>query len=576
MNNEPTEEKTIVLDYDLYSLPTTQHKAGLAGLLLMIESMRMRKMTPLPDVVKCTASSARISFTLESMQTLFNDLFDASWGEIEVKNQRKDKNKNPIESKRIVEKEIELKDGKKKIEKRYIYDQIQPAGKFLSSFYPDGDGLWLKLWRDMIWSTLRGRPKQRLVFQERADGKSSSESDKWWSKITKAQTATKKGKLTTENIASTVFVGAQDENAERVPFQGEVEQNFLLFFWPIAGLVFAPQRVKMEGELEDAGYVLVIPEPSDLTGLIQELVGKTGKTRGLLQSLETEASRYRPYRPKAALIYIPAEGGLEYLYHLTRERVAKKEIQYGLSAVEIFHLEKRGNNIRTLTAERILPDKHVLEDYDTIREHCHNPLYKGQRIKNLLAGNPWYDGMESLFAHYPWEFFVWAGSDTPRRFPFFGYDSNRRFRDVESELKDKGGKSMSEKDQDDFLARRVYRLIERYVNQSTEEKSGKKYEDFKSNKDDKGRIIYPKEYREARERVCSNAFLAIRGRNEKDFVEYFTGTICSVPQWLPEDEYIAVSQALMTEPEKVKVFSMLALSAKSYLAGSSDENGGKS
>jgi len=135
---------------------------------------------------------------------------------------------------------------------------------------------------------------------------------------------------------------------------------------------------------------------------------------------------------------------------------------------------------------------------------------------------------------------------------------------------------MNEKDQDDLLARRVYRLIQAYVNYRTEKKSGKKYEDFKNNKDEKRRTIYPKEYREAREKVCSDAFLAMRGRREKDFVEYFTGTICSVPQWLPEEDYLAVSHALIAESEKVKTLAMLALSACSYLAGTSKEKGGKS
>jgi len=566
MNDAQTEEKTIVLDYDLYGLPTAQHKAGLAGLLLMIESMRMRKMKPLPKVENCTASGARISFTEESMQRLFDDLFDAKWGEVESKTQRKDKEKKPIEPKRIVEKEVELKGGKKKIVKRYVYDQIQPAGKFLSSFYPDGDGLWLKLWRDMLWSTLRGRPKQRGVFNERAEEKPSSEGTKWWIKLMKARIARTKAKTPIENIASTVFIGAQDVNAERVPFQGEVEQNFLLFFWLISSLIFVPRRVKLDGELEHAGFAVVIPEPSDLNFFVDD-------AKELLQSLETEVAGYRP---KAALIDIPEEGGLEYLYHMTRERIAKKEIKYSLSAVEIFHLEKQGNNIRTLAAERILPDKQILQDYERMREDYRNPLYKAQRIKNLLAGNPWYTGMQTLFANYPWEFFVWTSSDTPRRFPFFGYDASRKLRDVESELKSKGGKPMNEKDQDDLLARRVYRLIQAYVNYRTEKKSGKKYEDFKNNKDEKRRTIYPKEYREAREKVCSDAFLAMRGRREKDFVEYFTGTICSVPQWLPEEDYLAVSHALIAESEKVKTLAMLALSACSYLAGTSKEKGGKS
>ena len=82
--------------------------------------------------------------------------------------------------------------------------------------------------------------------------------------------------------------------------------------------------------------------------------------------------------------------------------------------------------------------------------------------------------------------------------------------------------------------------------------------------------MYPQEYREAREKVCSDAFLAMRGRRDQEFVEYFTGTICSVPQYLSQEEYIAVARALMTDWERIKILSMLALSAHSYLSSNTE------
>ncbi len=67
--------------------------------------------------------------------------------------------------------------------------------------------------------------------------------------------------------------------------------------------------------------------------------------------------------------------------------------------------------------------------------------------------------------------------------------------------------------------------------------------------------------REARERVCSDAFLAMRGRRDQEFVEYFTGTICSVPQYLKQEEYVTLVGELIKDWGKIKVLSMLALSA---------------
>jgi len=549
MTRGKTASGPLVLCYDLYSLPTAQHKAGLAGLILTVESMKARHLAPLPKIRDRSPAGAEIEFTPDNLQAVFDDLFDASWVEVESRSKWSGKTPKRMEAK-------SSPDGKKGEDKRYIYDAVRPEGRFLQTYYPDGDGIWVKLWRDMLWSTLRGRPTTRGVYKERADREPSSESAKVWRLLAKATAARAKGRALVEGIVSSLLVGAQDVNAERVPFQGEPQDNLLLYFWPVASQVYAPRRFTIKGELEDAGYVLVIPEPSDLDTFVREAAD-------LLRSLDTTVSGYRP---RDALIDVPAEGGLEYLYHLSRRRLQQSNLAPCLAAVEIYHLEKRGNDIRTLAAERVLPDQRVLRGYDALRGQCRNPICKSVRIRNLLAGQPWYEGMAAVFGQYPWEVFIAASGKTPYRIPFFGDDVRQKFKAIEAELElAKGDGPMSDQAKDNLLAQRVYRLIRAYVNQKTEAKSGRKYEDFKNQKDEKGRTQYPTAYREAREKVCADAFLAMRGRRDTDFVEYFTGTICSVPQWLPEEDFLAVSQALLTDAEKVKTLSMLALSACSYV-----------
>lgn len=317
----------------------------------------------------------------------------------------------------------------------------------------------------------------------------------------------------------------------------------------------------MDGKPEDAGYVIVIPEPADLMEFVEDI-------RELLRSLDTEVSGYRP---RSALIDLPEEGGLEYLYHLTRARVEKKEIKYSLTAVEIYHLERQGNNIRTLASERIIPDKNILRNYEALQKQFPmNPLYKSIRLKNLLSVKTWYAGMDSLFNQYPFSFFVQLAGKTPTNIQFFGRDVKRKFKDIENNIRALNrGNTMSEEIFKDQMALSVYRLIREYVHRRSEEKSGKKYDDFKKNKNDKDYVIYPTDYREACEKVCSDAFLAMRGRRDKAFIEYFTCTIFSVPQDLPQDKkrdnYLTVSRALITDWETVKALAMLALSACSYL-----------
>jgi CRISPR-associated protein Cmx8 len=560
--NKP-DETTLTLEYSLYDLPTAQHKAGLAGLILLIESMKKRKMASLPEV-EYDSTKAKVMFSERSLQALFDDLYDASWEEIKSKSQWKGK-----PPKR--EMEIETSDGKKTKTKYYVYDHYVPKGEFLKSLLPDGGELWLKLWRDMLWETLRGRPTTRTVYEERANKQPSSEGVSAWRLLVKSAEHRAKGQLLTDSVVSSAFIGAQASNAENIPFQGTVEHNLLLHFWPIASLTFVPGIIKKNEkskryQMEEVGFALAVPEPANLKDFVTDMLDLLGR-------LETTGSVFRPL---SALITVPEESGLEFFYRLAGSRVGQQEISYSLAGIEIYHMEKRGNNSVMLAAQRIFPNERVLKEYDALRTEYRNPLYRSQRIRNVLSQQPWYTSMDSGFSQYPCELFVYNPETTPQAFPFFGYNVKRTFADIVSNLRNinsvKGGDPMSAEVHDEKLASCVYGLTQEYVHRRTEEKSGKKYEDFKKNKDEKGRVIYPQEYRGALGKVCADAFLAMRGRREQDFVEYFTGTICSVAQYLPEADYLILSGALMTQPNTVKTLSMLALSASSTVGRASEND----
>jgi CRISPR-associated protein Cmx8 len=122
------------------------------------------------------------------------------------------------------------------------------------------------------------------------------------------------------------------------------------------------------------------------------------------------------------------------------------------------------------------------------------------------------------------------------------------------------------------LAKRVHDLIARYVYVRTDARSPVKWDTFKDRftvdpTTGNRRRDVPAEYREAREKVCADAFLAMRARRSReDFITYFTGTVCAVPQFLPEGEYAAFAAVLLSEDgwEEVKSLAMLALSGLSH------------
>lgn len=343
---------------------------------------------------------------------------------------------------------------------------------------------------------------------------------------------------------------------------GQSEQNVLLHFWQLASPIFVPQIIdQKKAQREYKGYLLVIPEVGNLNYFVKDMIL-------YWKSLKPELAGYRP---RDALIDLPEEGGLEFLYHLSQLRIENLRDGKNVIAIELFHLDKQGNNVRALTAERLVPDQRTLKEYETIRDVQANHYYKALLIRNLLRGNVWYQGVESLFSHYPWAYFI-KTSDTPR-FPFFGKDVKRYFTNQSDELRLLEENSIVNSNdpvyRDQILSRRIYRLIGDYVTYKTDLRASVKRKDLQKN--EKGHRQYTPEYREVTEKVSSDAFLAMRGRRSEDFIEYFTGTICAVPHFLPEDEFVDITHALIQDPDKVKNLAMLALSAHSWLPGKDDK-----
>jgi CRISPR-associated protein Cmx8 len=113
------------------------------------------------------------------------------------------------------------------------------------------------------------------------------------------------------------------------------------------------------------------------------------------------------------------------------------------------------------------------------------------------------------------------------------------------------------------LASRVYEMVRAYAIRKTEGRCRISWESFRESRDETGRIKVPEAYREARHKICTDAFLAMRSRRSREeFRDYFIGSICSVPQYLPEDDYQAVAGALGSDGwEDVRSLAMLAMSA---------------
>src|SRR5258707_962146 len=123
---KPKVLQSVTVTYDLFQLPTAQHKAGLAGLILQIRSMheRHRPQDTIP-VVDVLSTSATVTFTEKSVQGLFDDFYDAQTVEVAVRS--KWPGRHPKGEKEVEEIDEE---GKPRKAKRFLYDVIQPCGHF--------------------------------------------------------------------------------------------------------------------------------------------------------------------------------------------------------------------------------------------------------------------------------------------------------------------------------------------------------------------------------------------------------------------------------------------------------------
>ena len=563
---EKNDSASVTITYDLFDLPTAQHKAGLAGLLLEIESMKSRKLKPelIPDIIESSPYKTTIRFTEASIQGLFDDVYDAEVVEASVKSKWPGatlKREDEVE-------ETDPETKKVKRSKRFIYDVVQPMGHFLKQHLPPEGGLWLKLWRNMVWEIPRSKPTTRLPFNSRSERKPCSEGPPAWKDLLAFTKCQKTNSFRTDAISSALLLGAQAANAESVPFEGRVEQTLLLHFWPLTVLIYVPQQVENDGERNFVGYSLAIPEVANLEEFCEDYPR-------LLHELPTEA---HGYRPAAAVIDIPAQSALEFLNHLAelaQHAARKSQLRHSVNSIEFLHLVKAGNNVKSMASGQIAPNPRLLDKYRAIaspaEQKYRNPFFRGALLQALLDNVDWYECMSDMLCQRPWQFFI-RGDKTPRSIPWFSADAANRFQLSLTEYQGtvkvhamKQENSNPAADPTQPLDLLVHRLIRNFVSRKTEAKSNLKWSEFQKTKNEKGeeRTDVPKDYREAREKIVSDIFLGMRSRREQDFVDFFTAHICSEPQFLRVDEFHVVAQALLTDPEKVKTLAMLALSANS-------------
>jgi len=534
------ETDVLALNYTLSELSSSQHRAGLAGLVLMVRWLHRfdtwkQNGTAICEIDNLSDRGLTLRINQLGLQALFNEVYSASWEEQERAQVLKNRNKEVIPYLREEEKEDVDKKGKPTKKKVYIYQVVVPKGAFIADADPEGDrGKWIKLWRDFLWSILRGLPATRSPYESRANGNYTDDADKIWTELLKPDEFT-------VDLPSTYYIGAQASNPENVPFKDRARYQFLLHFWVFASSIYVPAVINNEGKRDFVGYAIAIPDVAALKTFCDEY----------LELLNERRNEVTGYRPRDAVVDLALEGALDMMARL-RDRISRSETSIGdlVMGVDVIHTEKQGNNVRILGIDRLdPPEQQWIDKYREIRESLWHSTFRRQRLLNLVSNKAWYTGFDSLLCTIPYE--QTMGND------YFCHDVRESFKHEVENMIEETEQNLEVEIPEYSCEKLVLRLVKSYILSKLEGKYQLKWKDVQGT---------PKEseYREKKGKIAKSAFLDVRSRTEKmDFINYFASTICSVSQRMNESNFERLTRDLYEDTDKVRTLTMLALSANS-------------
>ena len=549
---EQASAEVVTLSYDLADLPSAQHRAGLAGLVMVLRWLESQ-----PDVERRgTCRLERLSrrgvalvFDGAGLQWLFDWLYSADIEEREEAHPRRKRSREIDPPLRELVKVETLKDGKVRRKTVYVYPAVVPKGAMLLALDPTRQGhkgLWIQLWRDFVWSVLRGVPAQREPFEARAEKRPCHDGADLHLALAQAPDAS-------VPLPSTYCLGAQARTAEGVPFLDRARWQLLLHFWPHVAQLHVPRVVDpKEGKTRFDGFAVAIPDVASLDTF----------AAALASSLPRRSTEPLAYLPRGAVVDLPVEAALDAASRLRRQaRASAARFEEMVAGYDVFHVRKDGNNVRVLHAERVDPTA-LLDAYEAVRSSYLDPLFLRRQIANLLeahrarrspgaSGARWYTGFDRDAATAPHDraFFGSRSFRRDARRAFFEATRGRSERDAEP--RDSGPASI------DAL---VYRLVHDHVLRRVNDRQHK---DPGSAADSPSRR---KALHEAKERVAREAFLAVRSRAGADFAAYFATTLGPSPHRLHEADLALLARHLRDDRLRgdVRTLTLLALAAAAW------------
>ena len=543
----------IELNYQIAELPSAQHRAGLAALVLMGKELRQHPWffeldNPVVEFTELNEYTATLKLNLSGLKAVFDLTYKASKEERATEKKIKKYD-------RIEEFEVTDKKGTTKLKKRYIYSVVVPNGAFLpildQSSAEENKGLWIKLWRDMLWNVIRGVPATRNSFNNRCDGKAySQDAEKLWQELNNPEKQV--------GQSGNYFLGAMASNAEYVPTKDIVKYQFLLHFWVFVAQIYCPMTLDNDGKRQFSGYAIAVPDVANLIDFCDEFPG----------ALKARESKAYGYLPSEAVIDIPEEGALD-LLRLLNERISRKTGSQTLEdlvlGVELIHAEKVGNNVKIRSISYVEPIMSQVDRYAEIQNAYWCPWFRKQRLLNLLNSQPSSDSPDAPLN----EISGWIGFDEvlpriPRKWlldPYFSHDARELF-NIEGEIK---MKSNIRKE-----SQIVYQVCQHYVLSKLESKYQMTWDKEKKIPAESGKPTTQAKFDEKKYKIANEAFLAVRSRTEdRAFIDYFVSTLYP---YIRKEEFAEFATQLFEQTNEIRALTLLALSSQFPSTKKSEKN----
>jgi len=381
----------VTLEYQSSQLPSSQHRAGLAGLILKIRWLQEQpefkhSVDTVCKIVNLDADKVTFQFNLAGLTALLKPHYSANFEERESKKIRAKSKQNF----RNIQREVYDADtNTTKLTTFYIYTDIVPQGYLVQSFEPPDskDRVWTKLWQEVTLTIIRPRDRQRLPFKAMVSGIEPPEIKKNWNLLRDRPDA----KI---RLSSTYMLGAQARNNEGVVIYDLARFHFLLNFWSYVAQVYLPIQVNAKDEVKLHGYALAIPDVRNLAAFCQYFPS-------ILRQRDTKELWGKP---RSAIVRHAIEAELKslgsihtYLSKLTPEL----DISELLFGVDVFHLFRKKDEPQILSIQRYPPNREAITEFTQLQDKLFDPIFRLQYWQNLIRDRARIHGFDSLLRELP-------------------------------------------------------------------------------------------------------------------------------------------------------------------------------